>query len=69
MERRLQTINGDTILEITHDAPTKTRLSENNLLRTKERLERSITNFQKALTEVEAQLAMITEAKDEEAKR
>lgn len=63
MEKRLQTIDGDTVLEITHEEPKKTRLSENNLLATKARLEASIANFQTALNGVNESLQMIQDEK------
>lgn len=63
MSRRLQTINGDTVLEITDTAPVKTRLSENDLLRRKTYLEEAITKFQTELEDVNGKLAQINAEK------
>lgn len=59
MTRRLQTINDDTVLEITEEQSVKQRLSENTLLRQKAYLEQSIIHFQARLDEVNSQLALI----------
>lgn len=59
MRKRLQTINGDTVLEKTEDVPHHVRYSENSLRRKKEYLEASIADFRAALAEVDAQLAEI----------
>jgi len=68
MVKRLQEINGDTVLEITHEAPLKTRLSEKTLLRQKQYLLDSIATFQRTLTEVEASLSLINEERNAQAK-
>ena len=64
MEKRLQTIEGDTILEITEDQPVKRRLSEKTLRRQKAYLEQSIAAFQQTLDEVNGLLEMITTEKN-----
>lgn len=64
MTQRLQTINDDTVLEITESQPVKTRLSEKTLLRNKAYLEASIANFQLSLDKVNADLAKIQNAKN-----
>lgn len=64
MEKRLQRINGDTVLEITQDVPVKTRLSENSLLRQKQYFKDSIARFQALLLSVEDQLSQIYAEKE-----
>ena len=59
MEKRLQKLNGDTVLEITTQEAVKVRLSENDLTRRKAYLEKAITNFQSELDDTNAQLASI----------
>lgn len=65
MKRRLQTVNGDTVLEITEDVPSKRRLSEKTLLRSRQHLTESIAHFQAQLALVDEGLALITAAKNE----
>ncbi|MFC3644424.1 hypothetical protein [Aquibium oceanicum] len=59
MRQRLQTINDDTVLEITEEKPMKRRFSQEALLRHKEYLEQSIAHLQRALTEVNARQRML----------
>jgi hypothetical protein len=66
MVKRLQKINGDTVLEITEDVPVKTRLSVNTLLRQKEYFEASIREFQARLADVNASLIQIHEEADKQ---
>lgn len=67
MEMRLQKEHDDNVLEITETKTTTQRLSENNLLRQKQYLEQSITNFQTRLSVVNTQLGLIANAKNEDA--
>ena len=69
MDKRLQTVGDDTVLEITETKPSKTRLSEKTLTRQKQYLEQTIAHFQEALSGVDAGLAMIAAAKYEEGKK
>lgn len=64
MERRLQQVNDDTVLEITETKPVKTRLSEKQLLRQQAYLESAITRFNEQLSDVKEKLAMIYAEKD-----
>lgn len=57
--KRLQSLNGDTVLDITEPTVLKVRLSENDLLRRKAYLEDSITKFQERLADTEAKLSQI----------
>lgn len=59
MEKRLQQVNNDTVLEITETKPVKTRLSEKQLLRQQASLESAITRFNERLSDVKEKLAMI----------
>jgi len=59
MEKRIQRINGDTVLEITSQKAVKERLSENDLVRRKEYLEESIAVFQTELDAVNISLSQI----------
>lgn len=59
MSNRLQTVNGDTVLEITETEQVKHRLSEKRLLARKEYLTLSINRFQDQLDDTEAKLALI----------
>ncbi len=65
MQQRLQTVGDDTVLEITEDQPQKRRLSQKSLMRTKSYLEQSITSFQAALGQVNAELELIATARNE----
>ena len=64
MEQRLQTTADDTILEITEATSSKRRLSEKALLRRIENLKSSIGRFTTQLAAAEADLALITNAKN-----
>lgn len=59
MEKRIQSINGDTVLEITEAKPVKVALSEKALLRQKEYFEKAIAKFQAGLQTVNANLDLI----------
>jgi hypothetical protein len=59
MEKRLQKIADDIVLEITENAPIKTRLSEKTLLRDKAYYEDAIARFQAELKAVNDKLALI----------
>jgi len=63
METRIQSINNDTVLEVTEMAPVKTRHSENNLLERKDYFETMIAKCQAGLDEVNVLLANITNEK------
>lgn len=65
MGKRLQTINHDTVLEITETKPVKRILSEKALVRRREYLEQGIAKFEGELAVVLEQLQMIY---DEQAK-
>lgn len=64
MEKRLQHINGDTVLEITEEKTVKTRLSEKELLRKQDYLETSITKFQAELDDTSAKLSELYAERD-----
>lgn len=57
--KRLQSLNGDTVLDITEPTVLKVRLSEKDLLRRKAYLEESITKFQERLADTEGKLSQI----------
>lgn len=59
MNKRLQNINGDTVLEITDTQPVKERLSEQTLLRHEKYYVDAIAKFEAELTKVREQLALI----------
>ena len=59
MDKRVQNINGDKVLEITSQEMVKTRVSENELLRKQTYLIEAITKFQANLDEVNAQLTSL----------
>ena len=59
MEKRLQQVNGDTVLEITDTVPVKTRHSEKDLLSRKQYLATMIAKCTAGLAEVNARLAEI----------
>lgn len=61
--KRLQSVNGDTVLEITEQTVLKVRYSENDLLRQKSYLEQSIAQFQERLDATNAKLAQINDEK------
>lgn len=68
MQKRLQQINDDTVLEITETKPVKVRLSQKSLLRRKQYLEQAIEQFQGELVEVQKALEMITAERDAQIK-
>lgn len=59
MEKRLQEINNDTVLEVTETAPIKQRYSESALLSRKEYYETMIAKCQAGLLEVNTLLSDI----------
>lgn len=56
MEKRLQTVNDDTVLEVTKEVTTKERYSEKALLRRKTYLEDGIEKFSAELEDVNTKL-------------
>jgi hypothetical protein len=68
MEKRLQHVNGDTVLEITQPETVKVRLSEQGLLRRKTYLEAGITKFTNELAETNEKLAQIHAERDRKPK-
>lgn len=60
---RLQSLGGDTVVEITRMEPVKERLSQQALLRQEAYLVQSIDGFEEALAIVRAKLAQIENAK------
>lgn len=69
MEKRLQTINKNTVLEITENKPVKRTLSEKSLLRRREYLEQGIAKFQGELAVVLEQLQLIYDEQDKEGRQ
>lgn len=63
MDTRIQTINDDTVLEVTEVVSQKTRYSEADLLRRKEYYEGMIAKCGAELAEVDALLANIQNEK------
>lgn len=63
IQARVQTINDDTVLEVTEMVPVKTRYSETRLLERKTYLESMIAKLQADLLEVNARLNDIDNAK------
>lgn len=65
MEKRLQKVNGDTVLDITEQTPQvqKVRLSENRLQARKAGLEASIARFTEQLQDTITKLALIENEK------
>lgn len=61
MAKRLQTINGDTVLEMTETRTMTVRLSQKALQRRKAYLEGAITKFETELADTNAKLATIHE--------
>ena len=59
MNKRLQKVNGDTVLDITTEEPVKTRISEKDLLRRKAYLTGAISRFQTQLDDVNAKLTQL----------
>jgi len=60
METRIQTINDDTVMEVTEMVAVKKRHSEKNLLERKAYHEAIIAQSQESLDEINALLATIT---------
>lgn len=61
---RLQTLNGDTVMETTETRVVKVRVSERDLLRRRESLEQAIAKFTGELAVVNEQLQTLYEARD-----
>ena len=66
MTSRLQTVNGDTVLEITDTQTTKIRHSEKRLRERKERLEVAIDRFRDEIVGIDA---ILTQIENEKGKR
>ena len=64
MNSRLQTINGDSVLEITETRPVTVRYSEKFLMRRRDYLEQAIAKFEGQLATVNEQISMIHERKN-----
>lgn len=64
IDKRLQQVNGDTVLEITDTEPVKTRLSEQTLLRHEQYFVDAIAKFEAELAKVREKLAEIYAEKD-----
>lgn len=62
MDKRVQKINDDTVLEITEQKPVKTRLSMKSLMRRRDYLTEAITRFQTELADTDAKIQMIQDA-------
>jgi len=64
MTKRLQSVNGDTVLKVTETRPVTVTLSEKTLLRRREQLQAAMAKFQGELAVIEEQLSMIYEERD-----
>lgn len=62
---RLQETPDDSVLEITETKETKRLLSEKHLLRRKQSLEDAVQRFTAEITLIDADLGLITNAKNE----
>ena len=64
MTKRLQSVNGDTVLRVTETKPVTVTLSEKALIRRREQLQDAMAKFQGELAVVEEQLSMIYEERN-----